>query len=188
MKKKFATIITVVIVLIFTFFYSLAEIRSIKRRELDLFYRNLNVYDEISNYTNSLESSDIVSEVHYLTLINNEINNCGSIYLCDDFITKMDANKYMLSFISSLQLYSWALQQQYFDKKNELVDFDKVSNDIMEIALIIKDFGRNENFDELHNIIIQNSEIYLENDILEIYFRFLNGENVEIEDVGIPYK
>jgi len=100
----------------------------------------------------------------------------------------MDANKYMLSFISSLQLYSWALQQQYFDKKNELVDFDKVSNDIMEIALIIKDFGRNENFDELHNIIIQNSEIYLENDILEIYFRFLNGENVEIEDVEIPYK
>lgn len=185
-KNKFTIILIVIIMLIIALFYSITETRSINNRALDLFFRNLNISDEISHYINSLGNGDIVSEVHYLTLINNEIRNCSSIYLCNDSIGKMDSNKYMLSFISSLELYSEALQKQYLDGKNELIDFEKVSDDVMEIALIIKDFGRNgkENFDALHDIIPENSD----NDILKIYFSFLNDENIEFEDVKIPYK
>jgi hypothetical protein len=187
MNRKSIIIKVVIITLIFSLLYMRLQVKDMKNKELDLFYRNLNVYDEMFNYKNELEYRDIAREVNYLTLINSEINNCGRIYISADSIKKMDSKQYILNFISSIQLYTWALQEEYFNDKTKLVDFDKVCNDIMEVALIIKDFNPGESFSGLHDRITRSNG-YENNGILKTYSLLLKGQTLKVQDIEIPYK
>lgn len=168
---------------------SISKTKNIERSQLDLFNRNLNVYDEISDYIRSVKQDNIMEQVYYLTQIDNEIFNGSSIYLSSDYIRNKDYNKYIFSFISSIQLYLGAIEKQYFEDNYDLLDFDKISDNLFEISLLIKDYlGNTDNFNLIHNTIIENDDRFRDNDIFNIYFRFLDGENVKIEDIKIPLK
>ncbi|GKX30117.1 hypothetical protein SH1V18_25970 [Vallitalea longa] len=187
--NKYRITLIILIICIITLVSSISKTKNLERSQLNLFCRNFYVYDEISNYIRSIKQNNIAQQIYYLTQIDDEIFNSYRIYSASDFIKNMDSHKYIYHFILCLQLYIHILEDQYFNNKNELLDFDKITIHLYEISLLIKDFhGRKGDFDALHNTIVEYPDIYHDNAISDIYLRVLDGETIEIEDVEIPYK